>query len=366
MLFGYSGRGDVDIAPHLSIAATKSEMLWFNHKCVTPPFEQAEFRLCDLMGIGTEKNSLLQIAVSEGWVVPDALKGEEWDPRLLGKIISRIPFDQSARLLAQIWGSVDSELHLAHYLLDFKLCEDLAARDQFVAWYVESITDMPPSRTGDNVEVLQMASAAKAVDSTFAARWEAFGHWRMGKPSQAQKMIFKILKKEEGKPQNRLHSASLGLAIVSESLWCARPHSIRSVLSANEEFLRLCEEEAKQLIDRDDLNLEVQMVTRRNLLHIAIWRAALASPKDAWSLGEKHEELRSLAEQSADLQLWEIYRHSALLYRALRRKFRVKNSKSSSPRERPKTSLDGAAQEVDRVQLPIADRGFICVQITRA
>jgi hypothetical protein len=48
LLFGYSGRGDVDIAPHLSAAATKSRMLWFNHKFEKPPFERAEFRLGNL------------------------------------------------------------------------------------------------------------------------------------------------------------------------------------------------------------------------------------------------------------------------------------------------------------------------------
>lgn len=300
-LFGYSGRGDVDIAPHLSAAAAKSTMLWFNYKCDVPPFERAEFRLGNLKERDPRRNSLLQLAVGEGWVVPDGLRGGKWNLQPLREVIGKISPDRAARLLAQIWGSVDSKLHLIHYMLDFKLCEDIAARNQFVSWYVENITDLPPSRTGDNAEVLRMARAARAADATFAARWEAFGHWRMGKPSLAQEMVARILEEGGGKAQDRLHSASLGLAIVSESLWCARPHALHSVLNANEKFLRLCEEEAGQLIEEDDLDLEVQMVARRNLLHMAIWRAALVTPRDEPRLGNLHQLLGSLTEQLADL-----------------------------------------------------------------
>ena len=335
-LFGYSGRGDVDIAPHLSAAATKSKMLWFNYKCEKPPFERAEFRLGNLKAREPQANPLLQLAVSEGWIIPDALFGGEWDPQPLRDAVGKIPSDRAARLLAQIWGSVDSQLHLAHYLLDFKLCEDLTARNQFVSWYVESLTDLPPSRTGDNVEVLCMARAARAVDATFAARWEAFGHWRMGNFSLAQESVSRLLAEGGGKAQDRLHSASLGLGIVSESLWCARPHALHSVFSANETFLSLCEEEAGQLIEEDDLDLEVQMVARRNLLHIAIWRAALAIPRDEQHLICSHIKLGLLTEQLADLQLWEVYRHSELLYRALKRKFRIKQSRVLRPAKGPR------------------------------
>lgn len=325
-LFGYSGRGDVDIAPHLSAAAKKSTMLWFNHKCDTPPFDGAEFRLGDLTKREPRANPLLHLAVSKGWIVPDGLRGGKWNPQPLREVIGKIPPDQAARFLAQIWGSVDSQLHLAHYLLDFKLCEDPIARNQFVSWYVESTTDLPPSRTGDNAEVLCMACAAREVDATFADRWEAFAHWRKGNPSLAQGMVSRILTEGGGKAQDRLHSASLGLAIVSESLWCARPYALHSVLSSNEMFLRLCEEEVGQLIEEDHLDLEVQMVARRNLLHIAIWRAALAIPRDEGELSSLHEALRSLTERSADLQLWEVYRNSERLYRALQRKFRIQSA----------------------------------------
>ncbi len=327
-LFGYSGRGDVDIAPHLSAAATKSKkMLWFNHRLEKPPFERAEFRLCNLKAHEPQANLLLQLAVSEGWIIPDALLGAKWCSRPLREVLGGIPSDRAARFLAQIWGSVDSQLHLAHYLLDFKLCEDPTARNQFVSWYVDSLTDLPPSRTGDNVEVLCMARATRAVDATFATRWEAFGHWRMGNFTLAQEKISRILAEGGGKAQDRLHSASLGLGMVSESLWCARSHALHSVFTENEKFLRICEEGVSQLINEDGLDLEVQMVARRNLLHIAIWRAALAIPRDELLLSRRHEILGSLTEQSADLQLWEVYRHSELLYRALKRRFRIKGAR---------------------------------------
>jgi len=193
LVTGYSGMGDIDIAPHLSNAATAgTRLIWTVWDQSPPSFASFSVKY-DLQSQSPDDNWLLGLAYYYGWRHKSNHNGPDWKERLR-RWLSTVPLDLVRDMVAQMFYGVAGwpTLHL-DYMGEWEnekravlpdVIPELGRAHAFlgVADYISA------ERT------LNQASVADEYKLSFNT-WKGFIQWRLGYCAEALSTLRPVAEK---------------------------------------------------------------------------------------------------------------------------------------------------------------------------
>jgi hypothetical protein len=275
LMIGYSGTGDIDIAPHFEQLPKTTTLLWANHKKEKPPFE-GSLVVCDLKADGSE-NLLLQLASKLGWQRPTKIAEAPWKSSVLTAALSKICPFVAARCLVDIIGRFEPKAFLYDYVASMKLDASPSNQQRYIDWCFRRRIDPPPLRTGHNNETRRMLKRFTAIPeaATYISVWSVFADWRTGKKRalmDSASLIQSDLSNEHPEVRQRIYG--IFLSIVAERLWSSASDSIRrSILQQYEAEICIAGSVLANQELEEQQSLESHFTGQLRLNEVYFWKA---------------------------------------------------------------------------------------------
>ena len=285
--FGYSGIGDIDIAPHLrSLPARK--FIWGNIKEERSPFD-GPIAVMDLTCDDPDKNLLLGLATRLGWKRSECQQTPSYQPQL-DSLIRSCTREYAIDALLEVAGHGNPDLHALYW--------SLRRRSNFITydhlWLKAPRMLAIPLNFEASRELNQYSQAP-----IFQAVWRAFIRWRLGSSGVAIKSLKRlVLKLDHTVTENHfpiVRASEMLLGVLAESTWKRRAGVRGQFIGQHADVLQkmdnLCKEDwwrsvetVDQAFDRRKRKIELEYNAGAELATVV-------------------SDLRRLFEQSRDLAL---------------------------------------------------------------
>lgn len=214
LFFGYSGSGDVDIAPHLRKSSSPDKLIWSNHRDVGNPFSGGQTAIMDLLSDNPDKNYLIALAIKFGWEVTEGLPGSNVDDRLTNFVRREGGAIYATDALLDLSGLYCPEMHALYWFANNRrnhLRDDLC------------FTKDPRMLAIPLNDECRREIAQYAGVPLYQKVWSAFIEWRLGDSSMALAALRNVLEATDDNSElNRyalVRAAEIALGIIAETLW---------------------------------------------------------------------------------------------------------------------------------------------------
>jgi hypothetical protein len=312
-MFGYSGTGDIDIAPHFEKIAQASDIRWNNHQNRKPPFI-GQVVLCNLKSNSVDSNTLLKLAVQEGWTHAD-VHGEPWAKGELEKVISEIPPLVAWRAITRIFGILEHQVRLIDHHLSISLALDKLILKTYLDWHGGGRKDPGPLATASHLETMRLTNLCRERYPGYADTWDVFCLWRLGKVDAALELAQKILDNKKSITLETLRTADTVLWILAERLLASPPKRRALILEEESGLVASCFSIIEQ-VDENIISLELKFGLKASRMQYLSWCELITN--DANSTLKTHfKELERLAEELQDAKISSLAIRTHMAWKAL-------------------------------------------------
>jgi hypothetical protein len=201
LFVGYSGIGDIDIAPVLEALGTKdTKLVWLVRESEQPPSFATHWFESDLFSQDIERNWLLRLAKESGIEINSKDQdAPDWEARL-ASWMKEISNEEANNLVRDVLGSSNgwAYLHLYHVSTQWTNSEDpprLSSSSECI-YFAEACINVAAYSTAIRALTKGLLLIQSLKEWFIITKWLGFCYWRMGLLDDALNLLQVLINKE--------------------------------------------------------------------------------------------------------------------------------------------------------------------------
>jgi SIR2-like domain len=236
IFLGYSGVGDIDIAPYFRRSKIINQLIWTNYVSTGNPFHGSKTAVGDLLCHAHDKNLLLSLAHSVGVRECVAEPSADYRPVLDKFLFANVDPLYAVDAFLDLAGLYNPDIHAAYWYA--------RGRSNFIR--SERAMEKEPRMLAIPLNgecKLELAQYGK--NSLLDRVWRPFIEWRIGDNIKALAMLHPLLRIRFGTRDEKravVKALNISLGILVEMLWCTPLRKRPSLIESSGELRLACRE----------------------------------------------------------------------------------------------------------------------------
>jgi hypothetical protein len=201
LFVGYSGVGDIDIAPVLEALGTKgTKLVWLVREGEQPPSFATHWFESDLFSQDIERNWLLRLATETGFEINNRdQSAPDWESRL-ASWMKKISNEEANNLVRDVLGESNgwAYLHLYHVSTQWSNAEDppsLSSSSECI-YFAEACINVAAYNTAIRALTKGLLLIQKPKEWFVITKWLGFCYWRIGLLDDALNLLQVLVHKK--------------------------------------------------------------------------------------------------------------------------------------------------------------------------